>query len=126
MFFCGWDGGSLEDDYVDLSGDLGVKLYGDLVGSVGLYLIHLHLSLVDLDSCPQTKKYKESVLPANVKARLAVEAGATQCWYKYVGLDGKIIGIDHFGESGPYKPLFQKYGFTVDNVVAQAKALLNK
>ena len=74
----------------------------------------------------QTKKYKESVLPANVKARLAVEAGATQCWYKYVGLDGKIIGIDHFGESGPYKPLFQKYGFTVDNVVAQAKALLNK
>ena len=74
----------------------------------------------------QTKKYKESVLPANVKTRLAVEAGATQCWYKYVGLDGKIIGIDHFGESGPYKPLFQKYGFTVDNVVAQAKALLNK
>ena len=53
-------------------------------------------------------KYKESVLPAKVRARVAVEAGATMCWYKYVGLDGKVVGIDQFGESAPAKKLFEK------------------
>ena len=65
----------------------------------------------------QSAKYKESVLPAKVRARVAVEAGATMCWYKYVGLDGKVVGIDQFGESAPAKKLFEKYGFTVENVV---------
>ena len=65
----------------------------------------------------QTAKYKESVLPNKVRARVAVEAGATMCWYKYVGLDGKVVGIDQFGESAPAKKLFEKYGFTVENVV---------
>ena len=66
----------------------------------------------------QTAKYKESVLPNKVRARVAIEAGATMCWYKYVGMDGKVVGIDRFGESAPAKKLFEKYGFTVDNVVA--------
>ncbi len=65
----------------------------------------------------QSAKYKESVLPNKVRARVAVEAGATMCWYKYVGMDGKVVGIDQFGESAPAKKLFEKYGFTVENVV---------
>ncbi len=68
----------------------------------------------------QSAKYKESVLPASVRARVAVEAGATMCWYKYVGMDGKIVGIDEFGASAPAKKLFEKYGFTVENVVNAA------
>ncbi len=74
----------------------------------------------------QTAKYKESVLPNGVRARLAVEAGAPMSWYKYVGLDGDIIGMETFGASAPAGKLFVKYGFTVENVVAKAKALLNK
>ncbi len=74
----------------------------------------------------QSAKYKESVLPKNVRARLAVEAGAKDCWYKYVGLDGDVIGMDTFGESAPAGKLFVKYGFTVENVVATAKKVLNK
>ena len=57
---------------------------------------------------------------------LAVEAGATMCWYKYVGMDGKVVGIDEFGASAPAKKLFEKYGFTVDNVVAAAKEVVAK
>ena len=74
----------------------------------------------------QSDKYKESVLPKSVRARVAVEAGATMCWYKYVGMDGKIVGIDQFGESAPAKKLFEKYGFTVDNVVKAALEVVGK
>ena len=74
----------------------------------------------------QSEKYKESVLPKAVRARVAVEAGATMCWYKYVGLDGKIVGIDRFGESAPAGKLFAKFGFTVENVVNTAKEVLGK
>ncbi|MDY6367147.1 MAG: transketolase [Clostridia bacterium] len=74
----------------------------------------------------QPDKYKESVFPKSVRARLAVEAGAKMPWYKYVGLDGDIIGMDTFGASAPAKQLFVKFGFTVENVVAKAKALLGK
>ena len=74
----------------------------------------------------QSKAYKESVLPASVTARVAVEAGATMPWYKYVGLKGEIVGIDEFGASAPAARLFEKYGFTVDAVVAAAKKTLNK
>ena len=66
----------------------------------------------------QSEKYKESVLPKAVRARVAIEAGSPMCWYKYVGMDGKIIGMNTFGESAPAGKLFAKYGFTVDNVVA--------
>ena len=72
----------------------------------------------------QSDKYKESVLPKAVRARVAVEAGATTTWYKYVGLDGKVLGIDRFGESAPYKVLFEKYGFTVDNVVKAVEEII--
>ncbi len=74
----------------------------------------------------QSDKYKESVLPKTVRARLAVEAGAPMSWYKYVGLDGDVIGMSTFGASAPASKLFVKYGFSVENVVAKAKALLNK
>jgi transketolase len=72
----------------------------------------------------QSEKYKQSVLPNGVRARVAIEAGATMCWYKYVGLDGKIIGIDTFGESAPAGKLFVKYGFTVDKVVDAVNELV--
>ena len=72
----------------------------------------------------QDEAYRESVLPKAVETRLSVEAGATLGWERYVGLAGRIIGIDHFGASAPYKAIFEHLGFTVDNVYAQAKALL--
>ena len=74
----------------------------------------------------QSEKYKESVLPKNVTARLAVEAGATAGWYKYVGLNGKVIGIDTFGTSAPVKVIFDHFGFNVENVVKGAKEVLGK
>jgi transketolase len=65
----------------------------------------------------QDDAYRESVLPAAVKARVAVEAAVTGGWYKYVGLDGAVVGIDRFGESAPAGELFKEFGFTVENVV---------
>jgi len=65
----------------------------------------------------QDADYKESVLPSSVTARVAVEAGVTGFWQKYVGLQGKVIGIDTFGESAPAGDLFKHFGFTVENVV---------
>jgi transketolase len=73
----------------------------------------------------QPAEYKESVLPKQVRARLAVEAGASIAWGKYVGLDGDYICIDHFGESAPAKVLFNKYGFTAENIAEKAKALID-
>ena len=71
----------------------------------------------------QSSAYKESVLPAAVTRRVAVEAGIADYWYKYVGLNGKIVGMHTFGESAPAELLFQEFGFTVENVVAQAESL---
>ncbi|MCP1291188.1 transketolase [Chromobacterium sp. S0633] len=71
----------------------------------------------------QDKTWRDSVLPAGLP-RLAIEAGHPDFWRKYVGLDGDVVGIDHFGESAPAPQLFQAFGFTVDNVVAKTKALL--
>ncbi len=65
----------------------------------------------------QDDAYKESVLPAAVTARVAVEAAVPDAWYKYVGLNGKVIGMTTFGESAPAPELFEYFGFTVDNVV---------
>ncbi len=64
----------------------------------------------------QDAAYRESVLPAAVTARVAVEAGVSDYWYKYVGLNGRVIGIDRFGESAPAGQLFKQFGFTVENV----------
>lgn len=72
----------------------------------------------------QSKEYQESVLPASIRARVAMEAGATMPWYRFVGLDGKVIGMDHFGDSAPAAALFKEYGFTVENVVSAALELV--
>ncbi|MBI5031330.1 MAG: transketolase [Chloroflexi bacterium] len=74
----------------------------------------------------QTQEYRDSVLPPSIRMRLAVEAGVPQGWSKYVGLDGDVIGLDRFGASAPYTVVFEKFGFTVDNVVTRAKRLLGK
>jgi len=71
----------------------------------------------------QDAAYKESVLPSNVTKRLAIEAGVTDGWHKYVGTNGKILGLNRFGESAPADILFKEFGFTVENVVALAESL---
>lgn len=72
----------------------------------------------------QSAEYKESVLPAGVRARVAVEAGCSMSWYKYAGLDGQVVSIDHFGASAPAGMLFKEFGFTVENVVAAAEKVI--
>ena len=72
----------------------------------------------------QDQSYRDSVLPPAVKARIAIEAAHADFWYKYVGLDGAIIGMRSFGESAPASDLFRHFGFTVDKVVGKAKALI--
>jgi transketolase len=64
----------------------------------------------------QDDAYKESVLPAAVTARVAVEAAVSDGWYKYVGLNGKVIGMDRFGESAPAPQLFEYFGFTAAKI----------
>lgn len=71
----------------------------------------------------QSDDYKEAILPKTVRRRVAIEMAATQPWYKYVGLDGKVIGIDKFGASAPAAEVIEKYGFTVENVVNTVKSL---
>ena len=73
----------------------------------------------------QDADYRESVLPATVTARVAIEAGVTDGWWRYVGMHGRVIGMDRFGESAPANELFEHFGFTTDNVVAVVKDLLN-
>ncbi|CCK15846.1 Transketolase [Cronobacter universalis NCTC 9529] len=72
----------------------------------------------------QDAAYREAVLPKAVSARVAIEAGIADYWFKYVGLNGAVVGMTTFGESAPAEQLFEEFGFTVDNVVSQAKALL--
>jgi transketolase len=71
----------------------------------------------------QDQVYKDSVLPKGIK-RVAVEAGVTGFWHKYVGLEGAVVGMDTFGESAPAGELFKHFGFTVDNVVKAVKSVL--
>ena len=72
----------------------------------------------------QSDEYKQSVIPKEVRARIAVEAGCSFGWGKYVGLDGDTVTIDHFGASAPNGILFKEFGFTVENVVNKAKAVI--
>ncbi|QGM81268.1 transketolase [Otariodibacter oris] len=72
----------------------------------------------------QDEAYRESVLPSSVTKRVAIEAGIEDFWYKYVGLNGRIVGMNRFGESAPAGELFKLFGFTVENVVAKAKEIL--
>jgi transketolase len=71
----------------------------------------------------QDKTYRQSVLLPDVKARLSIEAGISQGWERWVGCDGEIISIEHFGASAPYKTLYEKFGLTVGEVIDRAKAL---
>jgi transketolase len=73
----------------------------------------------------QDRSYRDSVLPPNVHARLAVEAGSPQGWDRWVGLRGDVLGVERFGASAPGSEMLKQYGFTVENVVARAKALLS-
>ncbi|PIY99508.1 MAG: transketolase, partial [Hydrogenophilales bacterium CG_4_10_14_0_8_um_filter_62_70] len=71
----------------------------------------------------QDQAYKDSVLLPTVH-KVAIEAGVTDGWWKYVGLRGAVIGLDRFGESAPAPLLFKEFGFTVENVVAKVKGIL--
>jgi transketolase len=73
----------------------------------------------------QPVEYRESVLPSGVRARVAVEAGIALGWERYVGLDGVVVGMTSFGASAPGPVLYEKFGFTADNVADQAIALLS-
>ena len=70
----------------------------------------------------QSAAYKEEVLPSSCTKRIAIEAGSTMGWYKYVGLQGKVIGLDRFGASAPYKVLYDKFGITAENLVESVLA----
>jgi transketolase len=72
----------------------------------------------------QSAEYRESVLPNAVRKRIAVEAGIADFWYKYVGFDGKVLGMTSFGESAPADELFKLFGFTKENLVNMANELL--
>ncbi|ANS86869.1 Transketolase [Vibrio scophthalmi] len=74
----------------------------------------------------QSAEYQQQVLPANVTKRIAIEAGIADYWYKYAGLQGKIIGMTTFGESAPAEQLFEMFGFTVANVVETANQLMEQ
>jgi transketolase len=74
----------------------------------------------------QSKEYKDQVLPENITARVAIEAGATQGWHKYVGMNGKVIGLDHFGASAPIDELFTNFGITAESVVKAVQSLINR
>jgi len=74
----------------------------------------------------QDASYKESVLPADVPARIAIEAAIADYWYKYVGLEGQIVGMTSFGESAPAGDLFEHFGFTVENILAVAEDMLDE
>ena len=72
----------------------------------------------------QDAGYKQSVLPLQVSARIAIEAAHADYWYKYVGLEGRVIGMTSFGESAPAPALFEEFGFTLENILATAEELL--
>jgi transketolase len=73
----------------------------------------------------QPSDYRDNVLPPSVSARVAVEAGVAQCWHKLVGDTGKIVSIEHYGESADYKTLFREYGFTAEAVAAAAEQVID-
>ncbi len=74
----------------------------------------------------QDDEYKRSVIPPSVRARVAVEKASTFGWERYVGLDGRIIGLETFGASAPLAELQKKFGFTVENIVNAAHATMDR
>ena len=74
----------------------------------------------------QEAAYRHEVLPPDVTARVAVEAGATLGWYKYVGLDGQVVGLDHFGQSAPWQEIYEDFGLTAEAVASAARNALGR
>jgi transketolase len=74
----------------------------------------------------QPRAYRDAVLPTTASARLAIEAGATLGWRKYVGEQGDVVGLDHFGASAPGGVLFETFGFTPENVASRAEAVVER
>ncbi len=72
----------------------------------------------------QSADYQHAVLPSHVVLRLAVEAGVTMGWHRWVGDQGRVLGIDHFGASAPYQRIYQEFGLTVDRIVLVARQML--
>ena len=85
------------------------------------------VNVVSMPSCEvfdqQADDYKAKVLASSGK-RMAIEAATGALWYKYVGLDGAVVSMEQFGESAPADQLFKEFGFTIENLVEQAKGLL--
>jgi transketolase len=90
----------------------------------------IHASVVSMPSWhrfeKQSQEYKESVIPKSVKKRLGIEMGSSLGWHRYTGDEGDVVAIDQFGASAPGEKIMEEYGFSVQNVVARVKALLNK
>jgi len=101
--------------------DLAVKAAAELAGK-GIPARVVSMPSTDVFD-RQDASYKASVLPRGLP-RVAIEAGVTDFWYKYVGLEGAVVGIDSFGESAPAGVLFKHFGFTVENVVAKVNVVL--
>jgi transketolase len=74
----------------------------------------------------QSLEYRDEVLPPASTARLAIEPGATISWWKWVGLDGDVLGLDRFGASAPGTTVLERLGFTDENIAARARALLDR
>jgi len=72
----------------------------------------------------QSQTYRDEVLPPQIKARVAIEAGVTQGWHRWVGLEGKVLGLDHFGESAPFQELYKRFGLTPAAVVQAVEKVL--
>ena len=91
---------------------------------------HIAVRLVSFPSWElfegQSEAYQNEVLLPDVPNRLAVEAGVSMGWERWLGPEGQMIGLNHFGASAPYKTLFEKFGFTADNVVERAHEVLGK
>lgn len=74
----------------------------------------------------QPASYQRKVLPPGVKNRIAIEAGVTLGWERWVGAKGKVIGIDHYGASAPYKTIYEKFGLTVETIILEARKMLGE
>ena len=119
------DGGTSPDAIIIATGsevELAMKAAEELAGK-GRNVRVVSMPCVETFDA-QDAAYRESVLPAAVARRVAVEAGVTAGWYKYVGHNGKVIGLDRFGESAPADQLFKEFGFTVENVVKTVESLV--
>ncbi len=94
----------------------------ELLNKKGVKMRVISMPSIDLFE-EESNKYKDTVLPPAITKRVAIEAGATQSWYKYVGLNGKVIGLDHFGASAPIATLYKEFGLTAEAVVEAVESL---